>query len=176
TRRQASIRVFVPLALFRRAAQLVEAALRAPRVGFESFLACEGQHVAVRAELAVLRRGAPAARLEFLNRSRERGYVRRGRGRRFRGWDAGRSRWCAERIRVVHHPCNSGPKDRCSASSARSSSGATSVKAVPVAAARPVRPTRCTYISRDEGTSKFTTCVMPSMSSPRAATSVATST
>ena len=59
--------------------------------------------------------------------------------------------------------------------SKRCSRGSASVIATPSRPARPVRPVRWTYASGDEGTSKFTTCEMCSMSIPRAATSVATS-
>jgi hypothetical protein len=52
------------VALLRRSAKLVERALQAPRVGAEPFLARKGQHVAVRAEGSLFRRGAPPARLE----------------------------------------------------------------------------------------------------------------
>jgi len=78
-----------------------------------------------------------------------RGIVRAGRGRGL-GGPAG---YRHELVEFVHYPCISMPKDFCNAWSVRCSSGATSVSAVPVASARPVRPTRCTYISRFTGTS-----------------------
>lgn len=40
----------------------------------------------------------------------------------------------------------------------------------------PARPARCTYCSKEDGTSRFTTCVSPGMSIPRAAISVVTQT
>ncbi len=60
--------------------------------------------------------------------------------------------------------------------SSRCSRASASVIATPSRPARPVRPMRCTYASGEDGTSKFTTCDTCSMSRPRAATSVATST
>jgi hypothetical protein len=62
--------------------QLVEGALRAPRIGLEVVLAREGQNVAVGAELAVLRRAAPAARLELHHCRSDQRRVGRRRGRR----------------------------------------------------------------------------------------------
>ena len=46
----------------------------------------------------------------------------------------------------------------------------------PLAPARPVRPMRCTYSSPERGMSKLITRSRSSISRPRAATSVATST
>ena len=65
-----SIAVVDPLALLRRAAQLVERALRAPRLGLEAFLPGKRQHVAMGAELARPRASPPAARLELLDGGR----------------------------------------------------------------------------------------------------------
>ena len=59
-----------PLSLLRCAAQLVERAVRAPRIGDEPFLARKRQDVAMRAEVADIRRRAPAAGLELFNRRR----------------------------------------------------------------------------------------------------------
>ena len=81
--RAASVSVAVdPLPFLRGPAQLVERALRAPRVGLEVVLAREGQHVAVRAELAVFGRAAPAARLELHHRGRDKRRVGRRRAGR----------------------------------------------------------------------------------------------
>ncbi|MCY1429323.1 hypothetical protein D9M71_452370 [compost metagenome] len=67
----------------------------------------------------------------------------------------------------------------CSASMAWArwpSAGATRLTATPFSPARPVRPTRCTWISASRASSTLMTMSRPSMSRPRAATSVATST
>lgn len=57
-----------------------------------------------------------------------------------------------------------------------SDSGSKKDIALPVFPQRPVRPIRWTYSSMEEGRSKFTTCCTCSISSPRAATEVATRT
>ncbi|VVQ38260.1 hypothetical protein PS947_06011 [Pseudomonas fluorescens] len=56
------------------------------------------------------------------------------------------------------------------------SAGATRLTAMPFSPARPVRPTRCTWISASRASSTLMTRSRASMSRPRAATSVATST
>ena len=121
---------------------------RAPRLRLEAFLPGKRQHIAVRAEFPVIRCRAPSARFELLDRGRDSSDLSAAAGvapQRASPRRAG----CRQRSRltefcIFHHPCNSSPNDRCSAWRARSSSGATSVSAVPVASARPVRPTRWT--------------------------------
>ncbi|OPZ58728.1 MAG: hypothetical protein BWY88_00953 [Synergistetes bacterium ADurb.Bin520] len=60
--------------------------------------------------------------------------------------------------------------------SCRASRGETSTMLHPACPARPVRPLRCTKASRSPGSPTWMTWEIPATSSPRAATSVATST